>query len=288
MGGFEASEGRFVIIDASYDETGVWQEFGEMKFASKDDIPPAWGNPDPAKPRWVPTRYVEWTSWLAGAQQWGLSSMRQGENSGTIDRFPPRHARKVLAAFGRAFGNLPDESQPLHATQKAFLAQAVEELTEDGHVVCVRLALFAEMLKGKPWEPSTLQRTGGTEGVGVTFLEDEGFERLLPIALTSVVFGLGGVQNEPVVRGNEIVKARVMKCTLMVDNFVISGPVGLRVGKDFRQLLEDGSFVTAEMRQTATPRARSAASVLSRTARSASRSTLLSATSSVRSSSEGS
>lgn len=69
---------------ASYDETGVWQEFGEMKFNAKEDIPPEWGNPDPAKPRWIPTRYVEWTSWLAGAQQWGLSSMRQGENSGTI------------------------------------------------------------------------------------------------------------------------------------------------------------------------------------------------------------
>ncbi len=69
---------------ASYDETGVWQEFGEMKFNTKEDIPPEWGNPNPAKPRWVPTRYVEWTSWLAGSQQWGLSSMRQGENSGTI------------------------------------------------------------------------------------------------------------------------------------------------------------------------------------------------------------
>ena len=69
---------------ASYDETGVWQEFGEMKFNAKDDIPPEWGNPNPEKPRWIPTRYVEWTSWLAGSQQWGLSSMRQGENSGTI------------------------------------------------------------------------------------------------------------------------------------------------------------------------------------------------------------
>jgi M6 family metalloprotease-like protein len=69
---------------ASYDETGVWQEFGEMKFNTKEDIPPEWGNPDPAKPRWIPTRYVEWTSWLAGSQQWGLSSMRQAENSGTI------------------------------------------------------------------------------------------------------------------------------------------------------------------------------------------------------------
>lgn len=71
-------------IYAGYDETGIWQEFGEMKFRSKDDIPAEWGNPDPSKPRWIKTRYVDWTSWKAGAQQWGLSSMRQGENSGTI------------------------------------------------------------------------------------------------------------------------------------------------------------------------------------------------------------
>jgi M6 family metalloprotease-like protein len=71
-------------IYAGYDETGVWQEFGEMKFTSRDAIPPEWGNPDATKPRWVVTRYVPWTSWKAGAQQWGLSSMRQGENSGTI------------------------------------------------------------------------------------------------------------------------------------------------------------------------------------------------------------
>jgi hypothetical protein len=62
----------------------VWQEFGEMKFNSREEIPPEWGNPDPEKPRWVPTRYVEWTSWRAGAQPRGLSSIRQGESSGTI------------------------------------------------------------------------------------------------------------------------------------------------------------------------------------------------------------
>lgn len=71
-------------IYAGYDETGVWMEFGLMKFKSKEDIPPEWGNPNPSMPRWVPTRYVDWTSWLAGSQQWGLSSIRQGENSGTI------------------------------------------------------------------------------------------------------------------------------------------------------------------------------------------------------------
>ncbi len=71
-------------VYAGYDETGVWQEFGEMMFNSREEIPPEWGNPDPEKPRWAPTRYVEWTSWKAGQMQWGLSSIRQGENSGTI------------------------------------------------------------------------------------------------------------------------------------------------------------------------------------------------------------
>jgi len=71
-------------IYAGYDETSIWQEFGEMKFQSPDSIPPEWGNPDASKPRWVASRYVSWTSWKAGQMQWGLSSMRQGENSGTI------------------------------------------------------------------------------------------------------------------------------------------------------------------------------------------------------------
>ena len=63
-------------IYAGYDETGVWQEFGEMKFQDKDSIPPEWGNPDTSKPRWVVTRYVPWTSWKAGQELWGLSSVR--------------------------------------------------------------------------------------------------------------------------------------------------------------------------------------------------------------------
>jgi len=81
---YRRPNGAVLRIYAGYDETGVWQEFGEMKFNTKEDIPPEWGNPNPEKPRWITTRYVEWTSWLAGAQQWGLSSIRQGENSGTI------------------------------------------------------------------------------------------------------------------------------------------------------------------------------------------------------------
>ncbi len=79
-------------IYAGYDETSVWQEFGEMKFQTKDDIPPEWGNVDPTKPRWVVSRYVPWTSWKAGQMLWGLSSVRQGENSGTITHEIAHHA----------------------------------------------------------------------------------------------------------------------------------------------------------------------------------------------------
>src|SRR5262249_6489080 len=57
---------------------------------------------------------------------------------------------------------------------------------------------------------------------GVTFLEPQaGFERMFPIAPTSVVFGVGGVSDEPVVRGGEIAIGRILNCTLMVDNFVV-------------------------------------------------------------------
>ncbi len=56
-----------------------------MMFQTKEDIPRVpWGNPNPTLPNWAITRYVPWTSWKAAQEQWGLSSVRQGESSGTI------------------------------------------------------------------------------------------------------------------------------------------------------------------------------------------------------------
>ena len=96
----------------------------------------------------------------------------QGQNTAAVDLFDPRHARKVLAAFGTAYGNLPERTGDMSRDQHAFLDQATTDLSEDGKVISVRLALFAEMVKGKPWTPATLREVGGTEGVGVTFLEE--------------------------------------------------------------------------------------------------------------------
>jgi serine/threonine protein kinase/formylglycine-generating enzyme required for sulfatase activity len=96
----------------------------------------------------------------------------QGHNFAPVDLFPVRHAQKVLAAFGRAFGALSDDAGKTSKEQQDFLQKSVAALAEDGKVTCVRLALFAEMMKGKPWTPATLKKVGGAKGVGLTFLEE--------------------------------------------------------------------------------------------------------------------
>jgi len=115
----------------------------------------------------------------------------EGENSAAVDLFDVRHARRVLEIFGRSYGCVGQAFQPdigqadngvsasqagkpdvLTRDQEQFLDQTVAGLVEDGKVVSVRLALFAEMVKGKPWAPATLKAIGGIAGVGATFLED--------------------------------------------------------------------------------------------------------------------
>ena len=84
--GPEVHEGYDLImrIYAGYDETTVWQEFGEMKFQTRDDITRDFCNPDPSQPCWMNTRYTDWTSWLAGSYLWSNSAITMGESSGSI------------------------------------------------------------------------------------------------------------------------------------------------------------------------------------------------------------
>jgi hypothetical protein len=56
--------------------------------------------------------------------------------------------------------------------QEQFLDQVVSDLSQDDKVISVRLSLFAEMVKGKPWTPATLKEVQGTEGVRVMFLDE--------------------------------------------------------------------------------------------------------------------
>jgi formylglycine-generating enzyme required for sulfatase activity len=101
----------------------------------------------------------------------------EGQNSAAVDLFDLDHARRVLNAFGRAFGRIPEtlgseEGKSESANHEVFVNQAVAGLSQEGKVISVRLSLFAEMMKGKPWTTASLKAMGGTEGVGVAFLED--------------------------------------------------------------------------------------------------------------------
>ncbi len=96
----------------------------------------------------------------------------EGHNLALADLFDMDHARKVLVAFGQAFGRLSQNLTETSRDQKDFIKQSIEALAENGKVSCVRLALFAEMMKGKPWTMATLKDVGGIEGVGAMFLEE--------------------------------------------------------------------------------------------------------------------
>jgi serine/threonine protein kinase/formylglycine-generating enzyme required for sulfatase activity len=98
--------------------------------------------------------------------------LADGQNSAAVDRFDTRHARKVLTAFGRAFGALAPAQIELTKEQLTFVDQAVEGLAHEEMVSPVQLSLFAEMVKGRAWTPATLRAVGGAQGVGVAFLEE--------------------------------------------------------------------------------------------------------------------
>ncbi len=102
----------------------------------------------------------------------------EGRNIALVDLFDATHARRVLAAFGRAYGRLPETAGDETPDQKRFLDQAIAALGRDGKVIPVQLSLFADMLKGKPWTPETLRELGGIEGVGLIFLEETFGSRL--------------------------------------------------------------------------------------------------------------
>jgi formylglycine-generating enzyme required for sulfatase activity len=96
----------------------------------------------------------------------------QGRNAALVDLFDPIHASKVLAEFGKAYGRLPQDDGALTRDQENFLLRTTKEVEQDGRVIPVRLTLFAEMVKGRPWSMATLKDVGGTQGIGVAFLEE--------------------------------------------------------------------------------------------------------------------
>ncbi|WP_227003923.1 FIMAH domain-containing protein [Salicibibacter halophilus] len=73
------------IVHSGYDESSLWQEFGEMMFEGPEDVPDEFGSPYEDHPNWADTRYVDWTSWFAARSIWShayAGGSVQAENSG--------------------------------------------------------------------------------------------------------------------------------------------------------------------------------------------------------------
>lgn len=126
----------------------------------------------------------------------------QNHNFATVEPFGVQHAKRVLAAFGRAYGTLHD---PLDAEQEAFINNAVDELARAGRLEPVQLALLSEMIKDKPWTSATLKSLGGIQGLGVAFLNER----------------LTGSSAHPLLRANLPVLRRILAEMLPTDDTVI-------------------------------------------------------------------
>ena len=94
-------------------------------------------------------------------------------NFSLVDLFDQKHSRKVLRLFGKALECLPEGE--LSKEQVQFIHKSIESLSVDGKVISVRLSVFADMMKSRPWLISSLNSIGGVEGVGVQFLEETFF-----------------------------------------------------------------------------------------------------------------
>ena len=83
-------------VTAGHDESSTWQEFGEMLWVDRSEVPAQFGPPGATEgpvlnnlgqpmTNWATTRYVPWTSWRAAANHWpnaSGSSSTQAESSG--------------------------------------------------------------------------------------------------------------------------------------------------------------------------------------------------------------
>jgi hypothetical protein len=83
-------------VSSGQDESGSWQEFGEMIFEETTDcdgynvpycgvVSDAFGNPNPNLPNWAGSRYIPWSSWASASTIWPNASGNtsiEGESSG--------------------------------------------------------------------------------------------------------------------------------------------------------------------------------------------------------------
>ena len=98
----------------------------------------------------------------------------QGHNFAAVDLFDVDHARQGAGAVRPGLRPLPaGPPRPVRRAAGSSWTRPSPAWPRDGKVISVRLALFAEMVKGKPWTPATLRGgRGAPRASASTFLEE--------------------------------------------------------------------------------------------------------------------
>ncbi|KAL2372108.1 hypothetical protein BDBG_02292 [Blastomyces gilchristii SLH14081] len=102
------------ILSAGQDESATWQEFGEMRFHTPEDVTDEFGPPTAEDPNFAKTRYVDWTSWAAASTIWpnadGKSST-QSESSGmAVFAHELSHLLDIGDNYNNPYGKPPRRS----------------------------------------------------------------------------------------------------------------------------------------------------------------------------------
>lgn len=98
------------LLSSGYDESGTWQEFGEMRFADEDSVSDAFGPPDPDLPNSSKTRYVDWTSWWSSKGIWahalpGALSVQSESDGASVFAHELSHILGVLDNYNNPYGD---------------------------------------------------------------------------------------------------------------------------------------------------------------------------------------
>jgi M6 family metalloprotease-like protein len=108
-------------VTAGHDESSTWQEFGEMLWLDRSEVPAQFGPPGATEgtvlnnlgqpmTNWAQTRYVPWTSWRAAANHWPNASggsSTQAESSGqSVFAHEFSHLRGLPDNYNNPFGDL--------------------------------------------------------------------------------------------------------------------------------------------------------------------------------------
>lgn len=98
--------------------------------------------------------------------------IQEGINAMAYPLFDRGHAEKVLTTFGQSMNRLPRDPALLTKSQRNFIGGAVKSFSRNGKVICVHLAMFAQMMRDRVWEAPELRRMGGWKGIGGRYLEE--------------------------------------------------------------------------------------------------------------------